>query len=162
LSLPRRRRQVGRHGHAHEHPGYDIESLDEFGEVARYIEVKSSEDEWGKRGVGLSDTQFKKAQELGSRFWLYVVESAVSDNPQIHCIQDPANRVNLFLYDSGWRAVALLQDKLRASEPVRKVRPGDLHPRPEKTMRKRVLSERPMVAETQSIWPAWRSRMRPL
>lgn len=101
----------------HGNPGYDIEALDEYGEIARYIEVKSSQDEWGKRGVGLTHTQFRKAQEEGKRYWLYIVERAESELAQIHRIQDPANKVNLFFYDDGWRAVALLEEQLQAESP---------------------------------------------
>jgi hypothetical protein len=88
------------------HPGYDIESTDpSTGEVARYIEVKSTDERWGIRGVGLTDEQFRKAQELKDSYWLYVVEEA-SARPFIYRIKNPANRVNQFLYDNGWKEVA--------------------------------------------------------
>ncbi|MCP4542411.1 MAG: DUF3883 domain-containing protein [Chloroflexi bacterium] len=100
----------------HEHPGYDIESLDEFGQVARYIEVKSTANEWGKMGVGLTGTQFKKAQKLGNRYWLYVVENAEGEESQVYPIHNPANKVNRFLYDGGWRAVSSLEEELATSK----------------------------------------------
>jgi hypothetical protein len=100
----------------HGHPGYDIESLDEFGTVARYVEVKSTSDRWGATGVGLSDTQFKEALEKGTLYWLYVVERAEDDDFEIHRIQDPANKVNLFVYDQGWREVAALNSLFEVKE----------------------------------------------
>jgi len=103
----------------HQHPGYDIKSFDEYGVVARYIEVKSTADDWGQRGVGLTHTQFEKAQELGKHYWLYVVERAESDDAQVYPVQDPANMVNRFYYDDGWRAVALLDEQSEASEKPR-------------------------------------------
>jgi hypothetical protein len=87
-------------------PGYDIESKDEAGNILRYIEVKSVSGDWGSDGVGLTRTQFEKAREIGDRYWLYVVERADKPNTQIHCIQDPARRVDQFLFDDGWRDAA--------------------------------------------------------
>jgi hypothetical protein len=37
---------------------------------------------------------------------LYVVERATSDDYRIYPIQDPANRVNQYLFDDGWQALA--------------------------------------------------------
>jgi hypothetical protein len=100
-------RQAGRHPleMPHSNPGYDIESYDGGGSVARYIEVKSCGDDWGERGVALSDAQFERAQELGERYWLYVVGRAASDSTAIYRIQNPAQRVNQFVYDSGWQTL---------------------------------------------------------
>lgn len=92
------------------YPGYDIESKDEAGNVLRYIEVKSVSGDWGSDGVGLTKTQFEKAREIGDRYWLYVVERADKPNTQIHCIQDPARRVDQFLFDDGWRDAANGED----------------------------------------------------
>src|SRR5439155_18524626 len=88
------------------HPGYDIESKDAVGEVARYIEVKSLGGKWGTLGVGLTETEFEKALSLGDRYWLYVVEDAESDDFVIYSIQNPACQVTDFRYDYGWRALA--------------------------------------------------------
>jgi hypothetical protein len=88
------------------HPGYDIESMDATGEVVRYIEVKSLSGKWGSLGASVSKPQFEKASELGTRFWLYVVEQAQGSDFKIYRIQDPARQVNQFLYDTGWRALA--------------------------------------------------------
>lgn len=90
----------------HYHKGYDIESLDEAGSK-RYIEVKSLSGDWGTRNAaGLTKPQFDAARELGDQFWLYVVERATSENFQIYCIQNPANRVNQYLFDDGWQVLA--------------------------------------------------------
>ena len=85
------------------HPGYDIESRNESGEVDRYIEVKSISGEWDALGVALSKPQFDKAHILGTAYWLYVVERAAEGDARIYRIQDPARRVGQFLYDDGWR-----------------------------------------------------------
>ncbi|MCI0461024.1 MAG: DUF3883 domain-containing protein, partial [Gemmataceae bacterium] len=88
------------------HPGYDIESSKDAGGVERYIEVKSLSGDWGSLGAALSDTQFEKASELGDRYWLYVVERAKHPDYRIYRIQDPARKVNQFIYDDGWQALA--------------------------------------------------------
>jgi len=89
------------------HPGYDVESFDSALENGvRYIEVKALSGEWTSFGVGLTDTQFKAAEEKGERYWLYVVERANQEDYRIILIQDPARKVNQFLYDDGWKEVA--------------------------------------------------------
>ncbi|MEO2035677.1 MAG: DUF3883 domain-containing protein [Planctomycetaceae bacterium] len=90
----------------HENPGYDVESTNGSGGIERYIEIKSLSGDWGDFNAGLTDTQFSKAIELKERYWLYVVERAEQDDFQIHRIQDPASKVNQFLFDSGWQGVA--------------------------------------------------------
>jgi uncharacterized protein DUF3883 len=88
-------------------PGYDLESRNVAdGEVERYIEVKSLSEKWGADGVGLTATEFGRARELGERYWLYVVERAKSDAPEIYRIQDPARKANWFFFDRGWSQVA--------------------------------------------------------
>jgi hypothetical protein len=90
------------------HPGYDIESRasgSSTASVERYIEVKTIPQEWGQRGVSMSDTQFDKARSLGDRYWLYVVENA-HDKPQVIPIQNPVDRVDKFFFDEGWRGTA--------------------------------------------------------
>jgi hypothetical protein len=84
----------------HHHPGYDVESRDADGNLLRYIEVKSHAGDWGD--PQLSRRQFRTAQALGERYWLYVVERAEGDDFRITCIQDPANQVGSFVYDDGW------------------------------------------------------------
>jgi hypothetical protein len=90
----------------HENPGYDIESRDLEGKVARYIEVKSFSGEWRSSFAVLSQTQFEKARDLGVQFWLYVVERAEEESFRIHRIQNPAMRANHFMFDDGWNALA--------------------------------------------------------
>ena len=98
-------KQAGRYPEEmpHNHPGYDIESSNDAGIIERYIEVKSTNGDWGTLGVGLTYTQFKAAQELKDRYWLYVVERAEHDDARVIRIQNPACRVDQFLYDDGWR-----------------------------------------------------------
>jgi hypothetical protein len=88
------------------HPGYDIESENDANDVVRYIEVKSLSGDWEYSNAGLSDVQFKKATELGDRYWLYVVERADQPTYRIHRIQNPAARADQFLFDDGWQALA--------------------------------------------------------
>ena len=91
------------------HPGYDIVSRNaETDRAERYIEVKGTSGEWNIRGVGLSRLQFTTAQEQGERFWLYVVECALDeDAARVHAIQNPAQKVDHFMFDGGWRDVAI-------------------------------------------------------
>jgi hypothetical protein len=104
---------------AHNNPGFDIKSTDEGGIIARYIEIKSSAGEWSSDGVAVSKTQFEHATTHGDVHWLYVVEKATSADFRIFRIQDPAGRVNEFLYDDGWSAVA--EPDVTASEEGPKV-----------------------------------------
>ena len=101
-----------------QHPGYDIESHDLTGQIERYIEVKSLSGDWS--GAALSDTQFDKAEELGERYWLYVVERAEQDDYTIFRIQDPARKVTQFIYDAGWQEVAEHDDGPEQSVSVEK------------------------------------------
>lgn len=86
-------------------PGYDIISRAPNGGTLRYIEVKSVSSDWGELGVGLTRTEFGKAREEAALYWLCIVERALDDDAKIHYIQDPANKVDEFLYDVGWQAV---------------------------------------------------------
>ncbi len=102
---------------AHLNPGFDIQSADTRGEIERYIEVKSLSGYWGETGVGLTNTQFKLAQELGDRYWLYVVECAEDDKDyNIIRIQNPAQRVNQFLFDDGWRDLGNIEEHLSSDQ----------------------------------------------
>jgi hypothetical protein len=86
--------------------GYDVESRDrETNELLRYIEVKSVSGAWDDLGVGLSESQFEKATQERTRYWLYVVERAEQTDFDIIRIQDPAAKVDTFLFDDGWRDV---------------------------------------------------------
>jgi hypothetical protein len=88
------------------HPGYDIESKDETGNTVRYIEVKSLSGDWGMTGVTLTKPQFEKAIDEENNYWLYIVERAQQEDFKIHRIQNPAQRVEQFIYDDGWKNLA--------------------------------------------------------
>jgi hypothetical protein len=88
------------------HPGYDVESDNNKGEVERYIEVKSLSGCWEGPNAGMTDTQFDRNKEIGSRFWLYVVERADQPDYRIWRIQNPAKQVTNFMYDDGWKGMA--------------------------------------------------------
>jgi hypothetical protein len=91
-------------------PGYDIESKDSNGNIVRYIEVKATSGEWGSLGAALSKPQFTRAMELGDKYWLYVVECAGQETYRIYRIQDPAVRVNQYIYDDGWKVLKEEED----------------------------------------------------
>jgi hypothetical protein len=90
----------------HTHEGYDIESKNAAGKIVRYIEVKSLSGVWGTRGVSVHRSQFKSAQQLRTQYWLYVVENALSSQPAIYRIPDPARKVDDFLFDYDWHEIA--------------------------------------------------------
>ncbi len=56
-------------------------------------------------GVSLTRPEFKKAQECGDAYWLYIVEEATT-NPKLLKIQNPAGKVERFTYGHRWRSVA--------------------------------------------------------
>ena len=65
-------------------PGYDVTSKETTNkEIERIIEVKSISGEWGQRGVTMSRTQFKAAQEYKNKYWLYIIEKVSDEHPQI-------------------------------------------------------------------------------
>lgn len=101
------------------HPGYDVKSEDATGNI-RYIEVKAKEGLWDVyNAAGLSRPQFDTARDKAEQFWLYVVEQVYDDDAcQIYRIQNPANRVNEFLFDDGWRELAEAEEiaKLPSTE----------------------------------------------
>ncbi|MBW9223271.1 DUF3883 domain-containing protein [Methanothermococcus sp. SCGC AD-155-E23] len=68
--------------------GYDIYSKGIDGEV-RYIEVKGRV---GEGAVALTKNEWLKAQELGDKYYLYVVSNAAT-NPTLHIIKDPARKL---------------------------------------------------------------------
>ncbi len=88
--------------------GYDIRSFYDDGELARWIEVKSTAGAWDRMGVGLSPAQFRFAQRDGAeQCWLYVVEYALDPEwRRVWCVQDPAERVSDFMFDDGWKGLA--------------------------------------------------------
>jgi Domain of unknown function (DUF3883) len=101
----------------HKNKGYDIESSNGGGTVERYIEVKGLSGDWDDYNAGLTDAQFEMATELKDSYWLYVVERAEGDDFQIHRIQNPAKKVNQFLFDSGWQAVTEKEAQYEGRKP---------------------------------------------
>jgi Domain of unknown function (DUF3883) len=82
--------------------GYDIESTDPDGAI-RFIELKTTNEPWGERGVTLSANQFQKAlhKNRADRYWLYVVDD-LQGQPRVHRIWNPAGRTQHFVFDEGW------------------------------------------------------------
>jgi hypothetical protein len=70
------------------------------------LRTKANEDVWGIDGVGLAATEFRKARELGDRYWLYVVEWATSDQPEMYRTRIPPPKANWFFFDRGWSQTA--------------------------------------------------------
>ncbi len=91
----------------HNNPGYDIESKDRNGKM-RFIEVKSLSERWGEGNApALTRNEFEFAREKKQDYWLYVVEcSQLDDFARIYIIQDPARRIDQYLFDDGWQNVA--------------------------------------------------------
>jgi hypothetical protein len=87
-----------------QNPGFDIRSVDADGHV-RIIEVKATALPWGLQGVALSSTQFATAEQRREEFWLYVVDNALTE-PRVHPINDPASKVDQYLFDGGWLIVS--------------------------------------------------------
>ncbi len=92
------------------HPGYDLESVDENDNI-RYIEVKSLSSIWESSNPAMmTRTEFDNAKEYKDLYWLYIVERATAEDKEeivIYCIQNPANRAQYFLFDAGWEPLAL-------------------------------------------------------
>jgi len=85
-------------------PGYDIESQDSNSGEIRYIEVKSLRHNWGRKGVKVTNRQFKTGEEYKDSYWLYVVERAEFDGEyEITTIQNPVGLVREYYYDGSWK-----------------------------------------------------------
>jgi hypothetical protein len=103
-----REQAEGREPHEmpHHHKGYDVESSG-LGDQLRYIEVKSLSGRWTEwDAAALTAPEFETACELRERYWLYVVESAETAERCLYRIQDPARKINQYLFDDGWKALA--------------------------------------------------------
>jgi hypothetical protein len=84
------------------HPGYDIESKNSDGTI-RYIEVKSLSGVWDSQNPAeVTKFEFETAKKFGEAYWLYVVELVELEDFCIHTIQNPATRVEYYLFDHGW------------------------------------------------------------
>ncbi len=90
----------------HHNVGFDVISSEPDGNT-RYIEVKSLSGYWGTTGAGLSKAQYNEARKRGNSFWLYVVENALDSSPNIYQIQNPAERIDQYLFDDGWQDVSV-------------------------------------------------------
>jgi hypothetical protein len=86
--------------------GFDLFGTDEDERPNRWIEVKAMKGTLG--AVGMSKAQFETALEKGTRYWLYIVENATSDEPRILKIQDPAGNARTFTFDAGWSEIAIV------------------------------------------------------
>jgi hypothetical protein len=52
-------------------------------------------------------TQYEKAREENTSYWLYVVEYARSEKPVVHRINNPAKIITEYRFDSNWAAIAV-------------------------------------------------------
>ena len=88
-------------------PGYDIRVSSKSKDVEFYVEVKGSKGEWEK-GVEVSRKQFFHSHRHGKNSWLYVVEHALDDKKrELYKIKDPAGLAKKFIFDRGWKLVAV-------------------------------------------------------
>lgn len=87
--------------------GFDLYEADPGGKQVRWVEVKSMTGSLEDRPVGLSHTQFDRAREKGSAYWLYVVEHATDPTKaRVLRIQNPVGLARTFTFDRGWREIA--------------------------------------------------------
>jgi hypothetical protein len=106
------RRAVDKNVETTHHPGYDIESIDSNGET-RFIEVKALSGLWDSSNpVRMTKSEYETAKGLKDKYWLYVVENLDSGNPTIYPIQDPTGKVDYYLFDHGWRGIAVDEEIL--------------------------------------------------
>ncbi len=90
----------------HNNPGFDLFEPDSDDEPVRWVEVKAMTGTMDDRPVGMSKNEFWEARKQQKAYWLYVVENANSETPNLVRIQDPANVARTFTFDHGWRGVA--------------------------------------------------------
>jgi hypothetical protein len=92
--------------------GFDVKSVDNNNLAdIRYIEVKATSGLWDSENPAqMHKKQFEMAQEYGENYWLYVVEQVESADPKIYRIQNPANRVDAFMFDHGWIGLGKVSD----------------------------------------------------
>ena len=87
-------------------PGFDLYRGPTIETATHWCEVKAMTGTLDVRPVGMSSTQFEYAQSRGDAYWLYVVERAGTERPNLVPIQDPAGKAKTFTFDLGWRSVA--------------------------------------------------------
>ena len=70
--------------------GFDLKATNHQHYEHRCVEVKAILE--GLRAVTLEQSEWAQAQQLGSKYWLYVVVNCGTDNPEIVLrVQDPAS-----------------------------------------------------------------------
>lgn len=84
--------------------GYDFDVT--VGEETFFVELKASEDRWQGWEEALSRNEFLKARELREKYFLCVVDRALSEDWSIYFIKDPAGEVDYYLFDHPWRTFA--------------------------------------------------------
>ena len=97
-------------------PGFDLYQGVRQSAATHWCEVKAMTGTLADRPVGLSHTQFDCARKHGEAYWLYVVESAGTDDASVARIQDPAGRAKTFTFDQGWREVTEAEDHTKEHE----------------------------------------------
>lgn len=98
--------EKGWHTTPRNNEGFDLyrtQSGRKNGKITVWCEVKGLSGKF--TGVSLTRPEFKKAQECGDAYWLYIVEEATT-NPKLLKIQNPASKVERFTYGHRWRNVA--------------------------------------------------------
>ncbi|MFE8599808.1 sacsin N-terminal ATP-binding-like domain-containing protein [Archangium violaceum] len=96
--------------------GYDLDSSGS--RESRLIEVKGIDGPWTARGVGVTRTEFRKALEAGSAWWLYVVEHALDPvRSVVHALPNPCLQVTEYRFDDGWRVLSV-DGEPRREDPV--------------------------------------------
>ena len=89
-----------------ENIGYDFEVS--IGDETFYIELKSSQDQWDGWEHTLSANEFKKALELKDKYFLCAIDYSFNDEKyQMYFIQNPAEQVDDFAFDSPWKALVI-------------------------------------------------------
>jgi hypothetical protein len=87
-------------------PGFDILAETAEGKT-EFIEVKGRSADWGLDGVSLTPTELEKASKEGDRYWLCVVENALSASPRLYLVQAPYVKTDHFCFDSNWKSKAV-------------------------------------------------------
>ena len=93
-------------------PGFDLYGIGSDQQPNRWIEVKAMVGTLSNHPVGMSRRQFLEAQKRETGYWLYIVESATSDEPHILKIQDPVGKAKTFTFDQGWRDIATVSGRV--------------------------------------------------
>ena len=97
--------------------GFDLYRGATIETATHWCEVKAMTGTLDDRDVGISSAQFKCARDHGDAYWLYVVERAGTDAPNLVRIQDPVGKAKTFTFDRGWRAVATALDGSLDEDP---------------------------------------------